>query len=58
MTINIKKVINYYKNKKEIKELKKEDFIKTKFIFKFFNILIKERYNNKVFFGFLNEVLL
>jgi hypothetical protein len=56
--INIKKMINYYKNKKEIKELKKENFIKIKLIFKSFNILIKERYNNKIFFNFLNKVFL
>jgi hypothetical protein len=56
--INIKKIINYYKNKIKIKKLKKKDFIKVKLIFKLFNILIKRKYNKKIFFNFLNEVLL
>ena len=41
-----------------IKKLKKKDFIKTKLKFKLFNILIKKKYNNKIFFGFLNKIFL
>ena len=51
-------MFNYYKEKEEIKELKEEDFIKARLKFRFSNILVKGKYDNEAFFGFLNKAFL
>ena len=54
--INIIKVFRYYKKEKEIKELKKEDFIKAGFRFRSSSILVKGRYNKEIFLDFPDKI--